>query len=79
LLVGDLTFAEVLPTCEEPVASCAHWRSATSEAADLPTRVIPILTVTTGFELDIADTVMVRLEAGFRDLLFAGLTVGMKL
>lgn len=79
LLVGDLTFAEVLPTCEAPVASCAHWRSATNEAAALPTRVLPILDVTMGFELDIDDTVMVRLDAGFRDLFYAGLTVGARM
>jgi len=79
ILVGDLTFAEVLPLCEEPVSECAHWRSATTESADLPTRVIPILQFSTGFELDIADTVMIRLEAGFRDVLFAGMTLGVRM
>ncbi|TNF29039.1 MAG: hypothetical protein EP329_16640 [Deltaproteobacteria bacterium] len=79
LLVGDLVFAEVLPTCEEPVSSCAHWRSATDEAADLPTRVLPVVNLTLGFELDIADSVMVRLEGGFRNLFFAGVTIGTRM
>ncbi len=79
LLVGDLNMKEVLPTCVEPVVDCPHWRSATDEAAELPTRVLPILHVTTGLQLDIGDDAMVRISAGFRNVLYAGLTVGMTL
>jgi len=78
-LVGNLETAEVLPTCEAPAANCAHWRTATNENADLPTRIIPILHVTTGFQFEIGDDVLVRLSVGFRDVFYAGLTVGMTL
>jgi len=79
VLAGNIRLAEVLPTCEEPVASCAHWRSATDENADLPTRILPVIHLTTGFQLDFGDSAMVRIEAGFRNVLYAGLTVGMAL
>ncbi|MCA9513760.1 MAG: hypothetical protein KC635_02350 [Myxococcales bacterium] len=78
-LVGNVDMAEVLPTCTEPVERCAHWRVATSEKADLPTRVIPILHLTTGFQVDFGDSGMVRLEAGLRDVLYVGLTAGLAL
>lgn len=79
ILVGDVDTAEVLPTCTEPVEKCAHWRVATNEKADLPTRVIPVLHLTTGLQVDLGDGGMVRLEAGFRDVLYLGLTAGLAL
>ncbi len=78
-LVGDIDTKEVLPTCEGEVARCPHWRSATDEAAPLPSRVLPVVHVTTGLQLDIGDDAMVRISAGFRNVLYAGLTVGMAL
>ena len=79
VLVGDVQTAEVLPTCEAPVEACAHWPRATNEPLDLPTRILPVLHVTTGLQLEIGDDVMVRLSAGFRNVFYAGLTVGMSL
>lgn len=79
VLVGDVVTAEVLPICEEPVAQCAHWRGATNEEASLPTRIVPVLHLAAGFQLDIGDDAMIRIVGGLRNVLYAGLTVGMAL
>ncbi len=79
VLTGDVELSEVLPTCTEPVEDCAHWRESTTEPLALPTRVVPILHLTTGFQLLLGDSVTLRLETGFRDVFFAGLSVGASL
>jgi len=79
VLLGDIETAEVLPTCVEPVAKCPHWPRATDEIAELPTRIVPIVHVTVGLELDVGDGFSLRLQGGFRDLFYAGLSVGKSL
>jgi len=79
ILAGNLQSTEVLPTCQDPVAECAHWPTATREAAELPTRVIPILHFTAGLEVDLGAGLSLRAQAGFRDLLYAGLSIGAQL
>jgi len=76
ILLGDIETAEVLPTCVEPVAKCPHWPGATNETAELPTRIVPIVHVTAGLELDVGEGFSVRLQGGFRDLFYAGLSIG---
>jgi|GEM_PF-1746068 len=76
ILLGDIETAEVLPTCVEPVSKCAHWPGATDETAELPTRIVPIVHITGAFELDLGEGFTVRLQGGFRDLFYAGLSVG---
>lgn len=79
ILAGNLQSTEVLPTCQDPVAECAHWPTATREPAELPTRVIPILHFTAGLEVDLGAGLSLRAQAGFRDLLYAGLSIGAQL
>lgn len=79
VLLGDLHLAEVLPTCTEPVAKCAHWPTATHRDAELPTRVVPILHLTTGAEADLGAGLTLRFQAGFRDALYLGFAVGASL
>jgi hypothetical protein len=74
-LSGDLETADVLPTCTDPVSACAHWPRATTSKVELPTRIIPVLHFTGGLEVDIGP-VTVRAEAGFRDVLYTGLSLG---
>ncbi|MFO0749396.1 MAG: hypothetical protein U1F43_27575 [Myxococcota bacterium] len=76
VLLGDIHLAEVLPTCEEPVEKCPHWPNATHREADLPTRVVPIVHLTTGAEVDIGAGLTLRVQGGFRDALYLGLSVG---
>ncbi len=75
-LVGDVDTTEVLPNCSDNVADCAHWRGVGNEPLQLPTRVIPIVHVTTGLQYQFGRTARVRLELGFRNVLYAGLTAG---
>ncbi|MFT7583253.1 MAG: hypothetical protein ACI9MR_004939 [Myxococcota bacterium] len=79
ILTGDIASTEVLPTCEAPVADCAHWRGATRENIDLPTRILPILHLTSGLQYEINEDLSARLEAGFRNVFYVGLSVGMNL
>ncbi len=76
VLLGNIKTAEVLPTCVEPVSECAHWPGATNENADLPTRIVPILHITAGLEVDLGEGFAVRLQGGFRDMFYLGLSVG---
>ncbi len=76
VLLGDIETAEVLPTCVEPVAECPHWPRATTKNAELPTRIVPVVHVTAGLELDVGDGFSLRLQAGFRNLVYAGLSIG---
>jgi len=76
VLLGDFEIAEVLPTCEAPVSQCPHWPAATNEDADLPTRIIPVLHVLLGLEVDLGQGFSLRAQGGFRNLFYAGLSVG---
>lgn len=78
VLLGDIRLAEVLPTCTEPVAECAHWPRSSDRNADLPTRVIPIIHLNAGAEVDLGGF-LIRLQGGFRNALYLGLSVGAEL
>ena len=75
-LVGDIDTTEVLPNCTGNAVDCAHWRGVGKEPLQLPTRVIPIVHLTTGLQYQFGDVARVRLELGFRNVLYAGLTAG---
>jgi hypothetical protein len=75
-LVGDLHTAEVLPTCTEPIQSCGTWRDVTHKTPELPTDVWPVLHLTTGLMLDLGSSGLMRLELGFRDAFYLGLSAG---
>jgi hypothetical protein len=76
VLLGDIETAEVLPTCVEPVAECAHWPRATTKKAELPTRVVPVVHITAGLEVDVGEGFSLRLQGGFRNLVYVGLSIG---
>ncbi len=75
-LVGNIETTDVLPSCVEPVAKCAHWPRATHRNAELPTRVVPILHFLAGLQVKVTDEVVIRLQGGFRDVFYLGLGVG---
>lgn len=79
ILAGDLDTAEVLPTCESPIAECAHWPRATAGNADLPTRIAPVLHFLAGLEVDLGAGLTLRAQGGFRNAFYAGLSVGKSL
>jgi len=75
-LVGNATTTEVLPICTEPVANCQHWRNVSKTELDLPTRVIPVVHVTTGLKLEF-DGFRARLDMGFKNVFYVGLSAGL--
>lgn len=75
-LVGDSHTAEVLPTCTEPIQNCPAWRRVTHKEPELPTDVLPVLHVTTGLLVDLGDSGLMRLELGFRNAFYLGLSAG---
>ena len=79
LLVGDVTTDEVLPDCVAPSETCAHWPTASRKTVDLPTRILPVLHLTSGLEVDLGDTLSLRIAGGFRDVLYLGLGLGAQL
>lgn len=79
ILIGNVKTAEVLPTCTEPIDQCPHWPNVTNENAELPTRVVPIVHVSLGLELDVGAGFALRLQGGFRDAFYGGLTIGKQL
>jgi hypothetical protein len=78
-LLGDIRTADILPTCVEPVATCAHWPTASNSTADLPTRIVPVLHFSGGLEFDLGEQMSLRVETGFRDVFYAGLALGLYL
>jgi hypothetical protein len=79
VLVGNATSDEVLPDCAAPASACAHWPSASRKTVDLPARLLPVLHVTGGFEVDLGDRLTLRLSGGFKNVLYAGLGLGFQL
>lgn len=79
ILIGNIKTAEVLPTCAEPIDQCPHWPNATNEDAELPTRVVPIVHLSLGLEVDVGAGFALRLQGGFRDVFYGGLTIGKQL
>ena len=77
-LVGKATTTDVLPTCQVPVSQCQHWRKVT-QGPFLPTRVIPVVHVTLGLQLEVAKDIFTRLQIGFRNVFYAGLSTGFAL
>ena len=75
-LAGNVETWDVLPTCVEPVAKCAHWPRATRRKADLPTRVVPILHILAGMQYKVTDDIVIRIQGGFRDVFYLGAGVG---
>ena len=75
-LAGDAASVEVLPNCTEPVARCPHWRHSTRGTVKLPTRVLPVVHLLVGLEWWPGDTLVFRLNAGFKNALYMGLGAG---
>jgi hypothetical protein len=71
ILVGSGKETPVLPTCDEPIEACPHWEQVGTQEADL-LPVIPILHLQTGLEIRLIGPASLRLEAGFRNVLYAG-------
>ena len=78
VLAGTAETTDVLPTCTEPVSECQHWRKVT-KGPFLPTRVIPVVHLTAGLQLEVAKNVFTRLQLGFRNVFYAGLSAGFAL
>ena len=72
---GKITSVDVLPTCQQPVSDCAHWREVTSREQEMPSRVWPLLSLQAGFYWDIVPGLRLRAEAGFRGVIYTGLAL----
>lgn len=73
---GSATKSEVLPNCTaENLANCGHWRRATQSDIESPLPVIPVVHVAVGFSIDLGDIARLRIQGGFRDILYGGLGV----
>lgn len=77
-LIGPAVTTEVLPTCSEPISKCQHWRNVSRSDLDFPTRVIPVLHVTAGLQLEL-EGVRTRLDLGFKNVFYVGLSAGFTL
>lgn len=78
-LAGGVNTAEVLPNCEPPVQQCAHWREVTFQEEELPTRVLPVIHLLTGVQVDLGKSAALRLQLGFRNVFYLGLSGGFAL
>ncbi|MEC8024743.1 MAG: hypothetical protein VX223_12460 [Myxococcota bacterium] len=72
VLTGTIYATDVLPTCQQPVDQCPHWRGVTRQKQDLPSPVWPLLSAQVGLYWDPAPGWRIRLEGGFRGVLFTG-------
>jgi len=79
LIVGDATTDEVLPDCQAPVSECGHWPRATRTNVNLPSRVLPVLHLTAGMEIDLSDTLSLRIAGGLRNIPYLGMSLGLNL
>jgi hypothetical protein len=70
-LIGDSEETPVLPSCVEPIDTCPHWETVGTQPSDLPT-VLPVLHIQTGVEIRMVGPASIRLEAGFRNAVYAG-------
>lgn len=73
---GTITQVDVLPDCTQPsqVPDCGHWENVTKKNQDLPSEVWPLLIMQAGFFWDPVPGFRLRFEAGFRDVIFAGIS-----
>jgi hypothetical protein len=79
ILVGDATTDDVLPDCDEPVEQCGHWPTASRQDVDLPTRILPVLHLTTGLEIDLHERVSLRISGGLKNVTYVGASLGFNL
>ena len=73
ITTGAIYATDVLPTCETPVEQCAHWRGVTRQKQDIPSPVWPLLSAQISVYWDPAPSWRIRLDGGFRGVLFTGL------
>ena len=73
--IGDVYATDVVPTCQEPVAACPHWRRKTRRALELPTRVLALPIVNLGLGVRLVDALWLRVEAGLFGIPYAGLSL----
>ncbi len=71
---GTVTTRDVLPTCTEPVADCAHWQQTTAETHESPWPVYPLLVGQLGLWWAPLDALRFRADVAFRGVMYAGLT-----
>lgn len=74
---GDITSVDVLPTCQriEDVPDCGHWANVTERKQEIPLRVIPLIIANAGFYYDPIPQLRIRLDAGFRMMIYTGISV----
>jgi hypothetical protein len=77
-LVGEAKTTEVLPICSEPVSNCEHWRNVSRADLDMPTRVIPVVHLMAGFQIEF-EGVRARFDLGFKNVFYVGLSAGFDL
>ena len=77
VIAGSISTSEVLPNCEEP-STCPHWSRVGQSEPSIP-RILPVLHLLTGVHVEIASGLSARLEMGFKDYVYSGLSVGYSL
>ncbi len=78
VFAGDIYTTEVIPGCEEPVSSCAHWNSVTREPVEFSSRFLPLLDLHLGLRCDLSGTLALQLDCGLRDLPYLAVYLGSK-
>jgi hypothetical protein len=69
---GNVDLQETLPSCTQAEqATCPHWRQVGQGKAPIPL-ILPMLRATTGLAWRLTDRASVGIEAGLRDVLWAG-------
>lgn len=71
-VAGDVTYTELLPTCQPGEAdTCAHWQQVGRSNIDWPSRVLPTVRATVGVHYAVGP-IGLLLDAGWRDALWLG-------
>ncbi len=76
VLLGDVYATELVPGCDGPPAECGHWRDVTRHPVSFSPRVLPLIGGHLGLRYQAPFGLLVQLDAGLRDLPFAGLRLG---
>lgn len=79
VVTGEARTVEVLPSCQEPVAACPHWRQVGRSRKPPPSRILPVIHATVGAHFEPVEDVGLRLEVGFRNVLYVGLWGGWRI